>query len=189
MAIQAMSDPRGYPSDEQVEKALNGCKNLRDYIMLRILSRTGIRISELLNIYPKDILMAEKQIIIKQLKKKSEKGVFRNAYIDVETCEILKEYIKIGNIAPEERLFNICRQQFSKILKHISLTSGVGNIGNKKWLHAHHLRHYFVMKGIKKGVDIRKLQMLVGHSSYSTTAGYMMYGSKELKDDYDKMFE
>ena len=182
----AMSDPQGYPSEAQVEAILDACENIRDYLITRILVRTGVRISECLDIKKKDVVFSENQILIKQLKKKSD--TYRNSFIDQETCDIIKRYCKRKSLKPDDKLFKLTAHSYNRILKNLSLKNKIGSVGRRKWVNPHSFRHYFIMKGVKAGVDIRKLQLLVGHSNYGTTYSYLAYGGRELKDAYSEIW-
>ena len=184
-SISPMKDPRGYLTDEEIERIFKACTNIKDYLVIRTLARTGIRVTELIMIRPADLLPNENQIIITQLKKRGES--YRNVYIDKVTMDTLIQYVRLKKIEPDERIFNITRFAIFAIVRKVGKLANINQVGKSK-IHPHNFRHSYAIKAIRSGVDIRKLQLLLGHSSYSTTAAYLQYGSKELRDEYDKMF-
>lgn len=61
----------------------------RDYLMLRVLWRTGVRVNELLNIKPSDIEPRNEVVNIT----KAKGGKQRRVHLDEETVEMLSEHV------------------------------------------------------------------------------------------------
>jgi integrase/recombinase XerD len=53
--------------------------------------------------------------------------------------------------------------------------------GIRKDVHVHTLRHSFATHLLEDGVDIRKIQKLLGHSNLATTQIYTQVSSEEIK--------
>ncbi|MBA7593216.1 Tyrosine recombinase XerC [subsurface metagenome] len=80
---RAMKDLRGFLTREQVEAMIEGCDNLRDRLLIRLLWRTGMRISELvrpgkdrspdLGLRVTDILWQENTLVIRHAKRSMSK--------------------------------------------------------------------------------------------------------------------
>ncbi|MGZ4847998.1 MAG: tyrosine-type recombinase/integrase [Halobacteriota archaeon] len=48
----------------------------------------------------------------------------------------------------------------------------------------HTFRHSFAINSVRHGVDIRRLQQVLGHTSMNTTAVYLQFNDKDLHDVY-----
>ena len=75
----------------------------------------------------------------------------------------------------------ITRQSFWKILKDMWAKTG-----NKKSISPHQLRHSLATHMLRKGVDLRSLQMILGHENLSTVQIYTHLDVGYLRDVYDK---
>ncbi|NMW23549.1 tyrosine-type recombinase/integrase, partial [Rhodanobacter denitrificans] len=69
------------------------------------------------------------------------------------------------------------RQMFWTLVKRYALKVGI----NPKRISPHVLRHSFATHLLNHGADLRALQMLLGHSSLSTTQIYTLVAKEGLK--------
>ena len=81
------------------------------------------------------------------------------------------EYIFDGSSGNSISVRNIQR-----IIKSVGKRAGL-----KKKVYPHLLRHTFATHLLESGVDIRKIQELLAHSSLNTTQFYAQVSRKELK--------
>lgn len=170
-----------YLSIEESKKVLQVYENnntfigLRNNAMLNMFLGCGLRLSELKNLKISDIDFNENKFIV--LGKGSKE---RTCYLNEKTREILKKYIvyresnPISNKKINEFLFItqcntlISERQIERIVKKTYKIAGIDeNIYN-----VHSLRHSFATILYKSGVDIRLLQILLGHSRIETTQIY-----------------
>ena len=47
-------------------------------------------------------------------------------------------------------------------------------------------RHSYAIHLIRNGVDLRRLQQLLGHSNIQTTTVYLQFRDQDLRDVYNK---
>jgi integrase/recombinase XerD len=57
-----------------------------------------------------------------------------------------------------------------------------GRVIGRPSIHPHTFRHSFAINSVRHGVDIRRLQQVVGHMSINTTAFYLQFNG--LQDVY-----
>jgi len=92
-----------YLEPERVNAVLNAAKacSPRDYLMLRVLWRSGIRVSELVNIRLRDIEWDN--CVVNIIKAKG--GRQRRVLLDSETISVLSKYVSDTELGDENCLF------------------------------------------------------------------------------------
>ena len=108
-----MKDFRDYLKPEEIEKILDHAKKPRDYLIIRILWRSGMRVSELTNMEINWVDFEEKMINVFGKGKK-----WRRIPIDRDTLILLQNYLKNKNVK-NGRIFDITRQRIFQILKNL----------------------------------------------------------------------
>lgn len=78
----------------------------------------------------------------------------------------------------------ISRNSIEALVKHYA-----GLVGITKKVTPHTLRHSFATMLIKKGADIRSVQILLGHSSITTTQIYTHVDDRFLKGVHELLDE
>jgi integrase/recombinase XerD len=130
-----MKDFRGYLKPEEIEKMLDNTKNPRDYLIMRLLWRTGMRVSELVNMEVNWIDFDERMLNIL-----GKGNKWRRVPIDRDSVMLFQNYLKNKNIKAG-RCFDITRQRVFQIIKTIAK-----NVGIEKPIHPHTLRHSYAVK-------------------------------------------
>jgi integrase/recombinase XerD len=146
----------------------------RDRAMFEVLYCSGMRVSELVGLNIGDIDLSKK--IIRCVGKGKK---LRILPISESALTALEEYLDnaysqlvMEKQSPERTLFvnhrggRLTRQGFWLILKQYADELGVAD------LTPHMLRHSFAAHMITSGVDLRRVQALLGHASLSTTQIY-----------------
>ena len=93
----------------------------------------------------------------------------------------LEKYLKKGGDSESEYVFSgpngaISARNVQDIVKNASKRAGI-----HKKVSPHTLRHCFATHLLESGVDIRKIQELLGHSNLQTTQIYTRVSKEELK--------
>ena len=148
----------------------------RDYLMLRTLWRTGCRVSELLSTRPSYLETHNQVVNITKAKGNKQRKVI----LDDETLKLLSEYTSMQTIPEDRHIFSIKRCQVHTIVKKYGKMIGVD-------VHPHMFRHSYAIHLIRNGVDLRRLQQLLGHSNIQTTTVYLQFRDQDLRDVYNKV--
>ena len=173
-----MKNITDYLDGQQVtamEDSARAC-SMRDFLIIRVLYRTGVRVSELVNIRPKDIERDNQVINI--VKAKGDKQ--RRVYLDIETLDILANYIHDRKLCDDCPVFGLRRAQIFNIVKKYGRIIGVE-------VHPHSLRHAYAINWVRQNQDIRRLQLVLGHSNLNTTQTYLQFRDDDVRDVYNKL--
>ncbi|ADP76825.1 integrase family protein [Methanothermus fervidus DSM 2088] len=171
--------PKSIPksiSEKEVKRLFKAAEKLRDKVILMLLYKTGLRVSELVNLKLKDIDFTDRSIKVRG-KGNKERVVF----FDEECKTLLEKYIKNNSV--NEKLIDISVRQIQRIVKKTAKKAKI-----KKRVTPHVLRHSYATHLLEKGLNIRYIQKLLGHSSLSTTEIYTKVTNKKLKEKYDKIW-
>lgn len=167
-----------YLEKEQVDNLLHAAQTCsqRDYLLLRFMWRTGVRVSEVINVTSKDIEFKNSVVNIR----KAKGGRQRRVLLDEETLKMLSDYIMTMNTPEDRPIFPIKRVQVFNLAKKYGNMIGVQ-------IHPHTLRHSFAIHLVRSGMDLRRLQLLLGHSSLSITQIYLQFKDDDLREAYEKV--
>lgn len=152
-------------------------KDKQNYIILKILAETGIRISELSYFTIENL---DKVISIKN------KGKYREITIKLDLLHLIRKYCRDNKIKKGPIIFNPkTKKEYadSTIWRRLKKLAGQARV-NKNHVHAHAFRHYFAVCYLESySNDIAGLADILGHSSLETTRIYtkMTNKEKELK--------
>jgi len=162
-----------YITQEEISGILDKAKKdrYRNYILLLTMSRTGMRVSDIVKLRKRDI--DENNIIIRQGKGKKDRVI----PLENELANLLGLYI--DGLKPKSKLFPITERQIRNIVyKHAPKDLDV---------HPHTFRHSFAVHCLKQGMNIRSLQKILGHSNLTTTQVYLDVVGADVKEDFDKV--
>lgn len=188
--------PKKLPKDlteSQVEALLESPNaqdplELRDKAMLEVLYATGLRVTELVSLEVSDISL--RQGVIRVIGKGNKE---RLVPLGEEAIYWLEYYFKYGRddllkSGPVDVLFpsrlgkKMTRQTFWHRIKYYAILADI----NIEALSPHVLRHAFATHLLNHGADLRVVQMLLGHSSLSTTQIYTHVATERLKQLHSK---
>ena len=106
----------------------------------------------------------------------------RNGMLSPRLLEVLREWWLIGQpttwlFPGRDPLMAISTKQIYRAVRDTA-----ADIGIKKRVSPHTLRHSFATHMLEQGVDIRLIQVALGHSKLDTTARYAHVASKVLRE-------
>jgi integrase/recombinase XerD len=216
--ISPIQDLKGHIQSEDVARLIAAAANPRDKTFIALMSRSGVRISEAVQLKESDVDFARATLGIIHLKERlklkcpscgyllGKRHLFcpgcgnkvsqavreqveqrrqRMIPIDRDTLRLLHEYLKWRRQFSYRGplLFPFTRQRGWQIVERIGRRAGISG------LHPHSLRHFLATVWVSKGLDVKKLQVFLGHASIATTMEYVDTNFEQLKSEYEKLWE
>ena len=160
-----------------------GATGVRNQALVVALYRGGLRVSEALGLYPKDL--DQGQCVLKVLHGKNDKA--RVAGLDPGACAVLQRWLdrrEALGIAARKRLFctlmgeSVKTAYVRSLMKRLARKAGV-----VKRVHPHSLRHTHASELRQEGVDIGVISKQLGHASIATTIRYLDHICPQLVVD------
>ena len=170
--------PRKLPSvlsQEEIFAIINATDNLKHRLLLMTTYSAGLRASEVLGLKPEDI--DSKRMLIKVTGKGDKQ---RYTLLAKNLLPELRHYFKMCR--PKILLFPspqkgkpLCYETLRSIYEKARKKAGIKNGAG-----IHTMRHSFATHLLEAGYDIRKIQVLMGHSRLSTTVIYLHVSRETL---------
>ncbi len=167
--------PKVYSVNE-IQQIMQNVSNDKHKTILFIIYSAGLRISEAIRLQTQDLNFDRKLIHIRKAKGNKE----RFTMLSENAIGLLHEYIK--NYAPSNYLFEgQYGDQYSDSSIRNIYNKAVSKAGLVKKGGPHILRHSFATHLLEQGVDIRYIQVLLGHNSSKTTEIYTHVSTRNIE--------
>lgn len=196
---EAAAEP-WFPTDEEYQRVLETCikkqkelirdakkqdehvrKWKRIELIIRMLGEGGMRVSELARINIQDL--SERGVFIRSSKKEKNRNVALMPY----TIDLIRDYIETYRYSSDKALLTgkTGRLTTAIIRKEVKESGHAAGIDK---LHPHALRHYCATFLLKNGVDLRKIQIHMGHSDIQSTTMYTHMISSNVQEEIYELY-
>ncbi|MBC2397051.1 tyrosine-type recombinase/integrase [Clostridium tetanomorphum] len=178
--IKVQNKERTFLSIEEVHTLIDAIHHPLVKTVVQALFYTGMRISECLNLEMKDVDLENE--IIHIINGKGAKD--RNIPINKNLVCILEDYLKTYRSSIDSKYFFATEKSGHLSAPYVNrvLSDTVKELGWKKHVSAHILRHSFASNLIKNGVNLVYVQKLLGHSNLKVTSIYTHASIEDLNN-------
>jgi site-specific recombinase XerD len=170
-------------SPEEVARLLDHAPGLKARAALSLAYGAGLRASEVVSLKVTDIDSERRVIRVEQGKGRKD----RYAMLSADLLGLLRDWWRLGRekevmlpggwLFPGQNPVNpMTTRQLSRIFHGAKAAAGID-----KRVSLHTLRHCFATHLLEQKVDIRVIQVLLGHAKLNTTAHYSRVDSRTLK--------
>ncbi len=172
--------PKSIPiflTKEEIRKLFRATVSKKSLLIMRLLYATGLRVSECVNLKIADLELKNNIAWVRSGKGGKDRPIFFSEKLSKE----LEKYIqtldeKAQYLFPGRDEGHLSARNVQKIITNAARKADIS-----KKVTAHKLRHSFATHNLDKGVDIRIIQELLGHSDLSTTQIYTHVSKEQLK--------
>jgi site-specific recombinase XerD len=173
--------PRKLPvvlSPEEVSRFLEAAPGLKYKAALSVAYGAGLRACEVVALKPTDIDSARMVIRVEQGKGRKDRYVM----LSPQLLELLRDWWKAarpqGWLFPgQNRVSPLSTRQFNRACHTAAQTAEID-----KPVTPHTLRHSFATHLLEQNIDIRVIQVLLGHAKLETTALYTQVATRTIRD-------
>lgn len=147
---------------DTVDEAIFRTLNARNRIMLELMARGGMRISEVLGLKPADI--DDQKLLLHDPKSGREQEI---VFIPKKICGRLLDYVRYKGIRSDQRIFPITYAGARKMVVKVGEMVGIK-------LRPHDLRRHAATYASRSGVPIEIVsKIILRHADLSTTQRYL----------------
>ena len=190
--MSTVREPRKLPvvlSTDEVRRLLEATTNVKYKAALATAYGAGLRASEVTHLKVTDIDSQRMMIRVEQGKGNKD----RNAMLPPALLVLLRHWwrvaqaqrrmLKGGWLFPGQNPVNpLSTRQLRRAME-----ASVTLAGLEKHVSLHGLRHAFATHLLEQGVDIRLIQVLLGHKKLETTAMYSHVATRILRDTHSPL--
>ncbi len=181
---------------DEIERLLETIKTddepgLRDRAIIELLFSSGLRVSELVNLNRDHINTIRREFMVRG-KGKKDRPVFISEAASLHVNNYLTarqdslpplflSYSKNNVITNTGDYRRLTARSVQRIINRYSHLAGI-----TKQVSPHTMRHSFATDLLMNGADIRSVQVMLGHSSISTTQVYTHVTDEHLREIHEK---
>jgi integrase/recombinase XerD len=181
LPVRTVTEPRKAPvvlSPEEVGRLLEAAPSLKYKAALSVAYGAGLRVSEVAHLKVSDIDSERMMLRVEQGKGQRDRSVM----LSPQLLELLRDWWRAGRppvwLFPGQNPINpITPRQLNR-----AVTAARDLAGISKRISPHTLRHSFATHLLEQGVDIRVIQVLLGHAKLETTALYTRVAVNTVRD-------
>ena len=178
--------PRNLPvvlSPDEVTRLLNATTCLKHQAALSVAYGAGLRVAEVPALKVTDV-DSERMLLRVE---RGKGGRYRNAMLPADLLTLLREWWKVGRqqgvmhaqgwLFPGQNATKpISTRHLHRVVVEAALAAGI-----TKRVGPHTLRHSFATHLLEDGVDVRVIQVLLGHSKLETTSLYTKVATRTVR--------
>ncbi len=167
-------------SRKEIDDLLDNTENEKHRLLIECLYSTGLRLSECINLRYIDLDLNDCIGWVRMGKGAKDRIFIISDIFKKDLLEYRQNNRKSG-FDENDYIFSVNGRKMTPRAIQKAIKISAKRAGIKKDVHVHTLRHSFATHLLEDGVDVRKIQKLLGHSNLQTTQIYTQVSSEEIK--------
>jgi integrase/recombinase XerD len=161
---------------EESDRRSNACETPTERLVVWTLLDTGLRVTELCDLTPKNVLWQQRQLRFKgKGGPHGKKTKVRVVPMSNRVRTLLEHHFAL------EKTFPAKTRRAQDIVKAMANRAEI-----TKDLSPHVLRHTFATMALQKGISLPTVQKILGHNSLQTTAINLNFTDVHIQDEFER---
>ena len=158
----------------EIIRLLDSTQTLKSNLILQLLYSSGLRVSEIVNLRKQDLDFNENTGWVREGKGMKDRMFIFSQKLSKKLQKFINKNSDWNYLFSKEK--PLTTRNIQKIVQKVAKIAEI-----EKSVHPHTLRHSFATHLLDEGVDLRKIQTLLGHSSIATTQIYTHVSMEQIK--------
>ena len=160
------------------EQCNKGASGLRNKVLIVVLYRCGLRVSEVLSIRSSDYNQNEGTLrVIGKGNKMRMVGLDSQTRMNLDLWMLKRKELGINGIGNPPIFCGISKQNYGQPIQTVYVRNLLKRLAEKagieKRVTPHQLRHTFAHDLLNEGIGLQHIQISLGHSAIATTSKYL----------------
>ncbi len=159
---------------QEVKQLFEAAENLKTNLIIQLLYSSGLRVSEIVNLKKQDLDFNENTGWVRAGKGKKDRMFILSQKLRKKIQKFINKNSDWNYVFSKTK--PLTTRNIQKLVQRAAQKANI-----EKLVHPHTLRHSFATHLLANGENLRKIQLLLGHSSLNTTMIYTQVSSEQLK--------
>ena len=151
---------------------------LRDQAMISLMAYAGLRVGEVAELTPHDLLLSDRKGAVEVRNGKG--GKTRRVPLGREARRALAAWMEVQDFVDDASLFGVSARQIQRVVRSIGRQAGVA-------VTPHRLRHTMLKRFIDSGGQLTEAAKIAGHARLETTRVYVCPGWADLEEAVENL--
>ena len=164
---------------DESDRLYNACETTTERLVVWTLLDTGLRVGELCDLTPRNVLWHQRQLRIKgKGGSHGKRAKVRVVPMSPRVRTLLEHHFAL------EKVFPVKVRRAQDIVRAVADRAGI-----TRDVSPHILRHTFATTALQKGISLPTVQKILGHDRLATMAIYLNFTDVHIQEEFERKCE